>query len=46
MSETHLSTTQRIGTFETADGSLVIYDVENHRGWVQSDGAVVLDSQA
>jgi hypothetical protein len=46
MSDLQPTTDHRYGTFETADGTLVIYDVDNHRSWIQSDQTVALDAQA
>lgn len=38
------SETPRYGSFETATGSVVLYDVENHQAWLQSNAALALDT--
>ena len=35
--------TSRYDELEIANGDVVIYDVDNHRAWIQSDEAVTGD---
>ena len=35
---------RRCADLDLANGEVVIYDVENHNAWIQSDGAVGIDA--
>lgn len=35
---------RRCADLDLANGEVVIYDVENHNAWIQSDGAVGVDT--
>jgi hypothetical protein len=35
---------RRCADLDLANGAVVIYDVENHNAWLQSDGAVAIDA--
>jgi hypothetical protein len=38
--------TRRYDELEVANGDVVIYDTENHRAWIQSDGATTAEEMA
>jgi hypothetical protein len=38
--------TSRCDELEIANGDVVIYDVDNHRAWIQSDETVAGDEMA
>jgi len=40
------SETSRYDELEIANGDVVIYDVDNHRAWIQSDDTVTGDEMA
>ena len=40
------STDERYASLHVEDAAMVVYDVSNHRAWVQSDLAISLDSMA
>ena len=41
-----LAPTDRFATLDLADGETVIYDRDNPRAWLQSDGAVPVSSMS